>query len=251
MTGAGVSAESGLSTFRGAGGLWEGSPVQEVAHPEGFAHDPDRVWRFYNARRLNLLKCDPNPAHHALVQLAHCCPRLSLITQNVDGLHRRAGSRNVLELHGNIWLNTCTQCTSAEHVEARWRASSDPPEESRISPRCGICGALLRPGVVWFGEHLPSEALHEAEHAVRSCDVMLVVGTSSVVYPAAALARVALGGGAFVIEINVERTPLSDAADAVLSGKAGVVLPELAKCVASGSPRRGACSVETSAFPHD
>lgn len=234
MTGAGISAESGLSTFRGAGGLWEGSPVQEVAHPEGFARDPDRVWRFYNARRLNLLKCEPNPAHHALVRLEEVCPRWSLITQNVDGLHRRAGSRKVIELHGNIWLNICTQCASAEHVESRWRASVQPPEESGTSPHCGACGALLRPGVVWFGEQLPADALTGADRAVRSCDVMLVIGTSSVVYPAAALARVASECGAFVIEINLERTPLSNAANAVLIGKAGEVLPELVMRAESG-----------------
>lgn len=217
MTGAGVSAESGVPTFRGAGGLWEGHRVEEVATPEAFARDPDLVWRFYLARRRGLLAVKPNPAHHALVELERRCPRFDLITQNVDGLHHLAGSRKLIVLHGEIWIDRCTACSFEQRVSS---------VADRI-PRCAQCGALARPGVVWFGEMLPPDAVQRASQAARSADLFMVIGTSSVVEPAASLAHVAKGRGATVVEINLEPTPLTPHADATLLGKAGEILAEV------------------------
>ena len=149
MTGAGVSAESGVPTFRGTGGLWEGRRAEEIATPEAFARDPEAVWRFYLWRRRGLLDIKPNPAHYALAELERSCPQFDLITQNVDGLHHQAGSRNLITLHGDIWVDRCTECG----YEERASAVSDKP------PACRECGALARPGVVWFGEMLPEGAL--------------------------------------------------------------------------------------------
>ncbi|MCC7294037.1 MAG: NAD-dependent deacylase [Phycisphaerales bacterium] len=234
MTGAGVSAESGVPTFRDAGGLWEGHRIEDVGTPEGFTRDPLLVWRFYNARRRNLLDVAPNAAHHALANLERRCRDFALITQNVDGLHARAGTPNPIELHGNIWLNTCTGCTHYEWADATWRATGNPSAASfPDDPRCPKCAGRLRPGVVWFGEMLPDWAVRRAEQAVCRCDVMLVIGTSAVVYPAAGLAHLAAARGAFVVEINPQRTPLSKEADAVLSGKAGEIMPALLQRVAS------------------
>jgi NAD-dependent deacetylase len=218
LTGAGVSAESGLATFRGPGGLWEGRDPMELATPEAFRDDPMTVWRFYAWRRGQAARAKPNPAHLALAALERHGRDFLLITQNVDGLHERAGSRRVLRLHGTLWRLRCT-AEGREYDDTR----SDLGE---LPPRCS-CGAPLRPGVVWFGEPLPLDVLAQAESAARAAAVLLVAGTSAMVYPAADLPRIARAAGAYVVEINPEPTPLSAEVDERLSGPAGEVLPAL------------------------
>lgn len=220
LTGAGVSAESGVPTFRAAGGLWEGHRVEDVATPEAFRRNPSLVWRFYNARRTAVRKVAPNPGHHALARLEHHfgADRFTLITQNVDGLHARAGSRNVLELHGALARVRCTACGLEEE-----RPDEDLPE----LPECCECGSLLRPDIVWFNEPLPEDVWLRAGRAAGLSECFLVVGTSAVVYPAASLIDLAQSLGAKVIEINVEETAASDRADVSLFGPSGEVLPTL------------------------
>ena len=219
LTGAGVSAESGLATFRGSGALWDGYRVEEVATPMAFQRDPRLVWRFYNARRAAAAEARPNPGHYALAALEEYFgpDHFTLATQNVDGLHQAAGSRHVLELHGCLARVRCSAC---EQVENRGTA---PLEEL---PRCR-CGALLRPDIVWFYEPLPDAVWQEAEAAARRCHCFLVVGTSAVVYPAAGLIEVARDSGARIIEVNLERTSSSRNADVGLYGPAGRLLPQL------------------------
>ena len=211
LTGAGVSAESGVPTFRGPGGLWRDYRPEQLATPEAFARDPKLVWQWYDWRRQVLAKLEPNAAHRALAARP-----LTLVTQNVDGLHERAGSRGVIKLHGDIWTVRCLDCGESR------RDDTVPLVE--LPPRCA-CGGMLRPGVVWFGESLPQPEWHAAEAAVQGCDVLLVVGTSAVVYPAAGL--ISLARRARVIEVNLEETPVSKLVDASLRGKAGEILPEL------------------------
>jgi NAD-dependent deacetylase len=220
MTGAGVSAESGLPTFRGGGGLWEGHRVEDVATPGAFRRDPTLVWRFYHARRAKLWSVQPNPGHLALVALEERLGpgRFTLITQNVDGLHRAAGSKRVLELHGNLSRVRCSGC---DRVEDR------PHEALDELPRCTHCRQLLRPDVVWFGEALPRDIWAEAELAAAQCDCFLVVGTSAIVYPAAGLVHQAKAQGAGVIEVNLTETEASDTADVSLFGPSGEILPRL------------------------
>jgi NAD-dependent deacetylase len=220
LTGAGVSAESGVPTFRDADGLWEGHPVEDVATPAAFRRDPRLVWQFYNVRRANLARVAPNPGHTVLARLeGRFGPgHFTLVTQNVDGLHRRAGSRHVVELHGNL---SRTRCTGCGRVEDR---GLGPLGEL---PHCPHCGALLRPDVVWFTEALPEDAWEAAEHAAGVCDCLLVVGTSAVVYPAAGLITTARLGGGAVVECNLQRTAASHLADVSLFGPSGVVLPRL------------------------
>lgn len=219
LTGAGVSAESGLATFRGAGGLWEGHRVEDVATPRAFARDPALVWRFYNLRRANLAAVRPNRGHEALAELEkRYGERFTLITQNVDGLHTAAGSRRVLEVHGTLRRVRCTGCTLCED-----RGVEPLPE----LPRCRQCAALLRPDVVWFEEMLPEAVWQQAEEAAMRCDCFLIVGTSAVVYPAAGLASLARANGADLIEINLTPTPASGEADVVLLGPSGEILPAL------------------------
>jgi len=218
LTGAGVSAESGLATFRGPGGLWEGHDPRDLATPEAFARDPLLVWRFYAWRRARAAAAAPNPAHHALAALAAARPDTRVVTQNVDGLHERAGSPAV-RLHGSLWRLRCV---------GEGRETDDLRLDlSPLPPRCP-CGAMLRPAVVWFGEALPSEVLAEAQGAVRRAAVLLVAGTSALVWPAAGLPALARAAGAFVVEINPQPTPLSDEADEVLRLPAGHALPVLA-----------------------
>jgi len=217
MTGAGVSAESGVPTFRGAGGLWEGRPAAQVATPEAFAADPDQVWRFYEHRRRNMSAVRPNPAHEVLARWQDRFPEFTLITQNVDGLHALAGSRRVLELHGTLWRLRCSGC-GRERDERRVPL----PE---LPPRCSECGGLERPAVVWFGEMLPQDVVAEAWNATQSCDVFLVVGTSAVVYPAAGLVEVAAAHGARILEFNPEASALAHLAHVAVRGPAGVTLP--------------------------
>lgn len=227
LTGAGVSAESGVPTFRGHGGLWEGRRPQEVATPEAFQADPQDVWRFYQWRRRKLADCRPNPGHYALARLEEMIPDFTLVTQNVDSLHHQAGSRRVIELHGNTWINRCT---------GQRRAPDQPPcPEIRATaedgfediPYCPTCGSMMRPGVVWFGEMLPSEAFSEAVAAARNCQVILVAGTSAVVQPAASIATWAAETGAAIVEVNPEATPLSAGADHCLTGPSGEILPAI------------------------
>ncbi len=225
LTGAGVSAESGLATFRGPGGMWEGRDPMGLATPEAFAEDPDLVWRFYAWRRQQAAAARPNAAHRALAALERAREDSMLVTQNVDGLHERAGSRRLVRLHGSLWR---LRCTREDREFDDLRADLGP-----LPPRCD-CGGLLRPGVVWFGESLPPEALARAEQAVREARLLIVAGTSSLVYPAAALPGVARERGAYVVEVNPEKTPLTASADEHLAGPAGEVLPALLE--AAGLP---------------
>ena len=218
LTGAGVSAESGIATFRGAGGLWEGHRIEDVATPEAFAADPERVWRFYEARRRGARAAEPNPGHAALAAMEARFPEFLVATQNVDGLHRRAGSRELVELHGSIERRFCVRCRASE-------ADLEPLE--RLPPACPDCGGMQRPDIVWFGEALPVDAWRRAEAAARSADVYLVVGTSAEVYPAAGLALVAADSGAEVFEINPAATALSPVFSGAIRGASGAVLPRL------------------------
>lgn len=218
LTGSGISAESGVPTFREAQtGLWERYDPQELATPEAFFRDPDLVWSWYAWRRELVREAEPNPAHAALAELERRVPRFTLVTQNVDGLHRRAGSENVVELHGNILRTLC----SSEMLTV------EPGERAEGTPVCPNCGAPLRPGVVWFGEALPEDEILAASRAARESDLFLSIGTSGLVYPAAALPYDARNAGATVVEINPDHTPLTDVADFRLRGKAGEVLPDL------------------------
>jgi NAD-dependent deacetylase len=217
LTGAGVSAESGVATFRGAGGLWEGHAVEEVATPEAFRRDPTLVWRFYNMRRTSMGSVRPNAGHRALAALEERWgDSFALITQNIDGLHRLAGSRRVLELHGNLARVRCSRCKF--HEDRGWQ---ELPE----LPACPDCGHLLRPDVVWFHEMLPEDVWREAADVTAHCQCFLVVGTSAVVYPAAGLIDMARAVGATVIEVNLEPTGANVSLG--LYGPSGEMLPQL------------------------
>jgi NAD-dependent deacetylase len=223
LTGAGVSQESGLRTFRDAQtGLWSQYKPTELASPEAFERDPKLVWDWYAWRREAIKGVRPNPGHYALVDMAHRFPDFSLITQNVDGLHRMAGSPKLIELHGNIQRVKCSSC--GQRAEVWDEADGD-------MPRCKSCGRLLRPEVVWFGEPLPREALEAAVEAARSCQVFFSIGTSGLVQPAASLAYAAHNRGAVVVEINAEPTPLTRKVDFALHGKSGEILPTLVRAV--------------------
>ncbi len=219
VTGAGISAESGVPTFRDAQtGYWAKFRAEDLATPEAFARAPKTVWEWYASRRKRVAQVKPNPGHEALVNVSANVPRLTLVTQNVDGLHQRAGSQEVIELHGNIQR---TRCSLDDGVIESWPTTKDVP------PRCPHCSAHLRPDVVWFGEDLPREAIDRAWQAAETCDFCLSVGTSALVYPAASLGLIAQRRGVAVLEVNLEATPLSDVADWSLRGKAGEILPEL------------------------
>jgi NAD-dependent deacetylase len=226
LTGAGVSAESGLATFRGPGGMWEGHDPMKLATPEAFEEDAGRVWRFYEWRREQLRQARPNAAHVALARMERVLARMTLVTQNVDGLHRAAGSRNVIELHGTILRTRCTGCGANE-------PGPDAPFET-LPPRCG-CGSLLRPDVVWFGETLAEGVFEAAAEVAEASAVFLVVGTSSVVAPASTLSVIAARGGAKVFEINPEETPLAPLADGTFRASASAVLPVLAGALERGA----------------
>ena len=221
LTGAGVSAESGIPTFRASDGLWEGHRVEDVASPDGWGRNPQLVWEFYNARRAGAREAKPNAGHRALVALEERYgDGLTLVTQNVDGLHLAAGSKRVLEIHGSLRQTRCTQCGE---VADRGLEPLGP------MPECPQCHGVLRPHIVWFGEGLPQDIWMEAMQAADACDALLVVGTSAVVHPAASLVPIAARKGATVIEVNLTRTEASRHADIGLYGPSGVVLPKLAQ----------------------
>jgi NAD-dependent deacetylase len=223
FTGAGVSAESGIPTFRDAlTGFWARFDPSELATPQAFARDPARVAQWYDQRRCMAAQCRPNPGHLALAELERTIAgrggRFMLVTQNVDRLHQSAGSRNIIELHGSLWVWRCTAC--GKENEER----GGPFEE--YPPRCP-CGGARRPGVVWFNEMLPRQALADAEAAASSCDLFLSLGTSSTVYPAAGLIERAIRCSAYLLEVNPQPTPFSDRADCSIRGRTGEVLPAL------------------------
>jgi len=216
LTGAGISAESGLATFRDAQtGLWSKFRPEELATAEAFRRNPKLVWDWYRWRREQALKAKPNPGHLALIEIEKRAPEFLLVTQNVDGLHARAGSKRIVELHGNLHRFRCFENNCA----------SDNFDVE--NGRCRSCGGNLRPDIVWFGEMLPADGLESAVAAAEKCDVFLSIGTSSVVYPAADLWRRAKEGDAIVIEINKDPTPLTPLADHSFLGKAGEILPAL------------------------
>jgi len=218
LTGAGISADSGVPTFRGADGLWRNFRAEDLATPEAFARDPRLVWEWYNWRRELIATKKPNPAHYAVADLERRLERCWLITQNVDGLHRTAGSQKLSEIHGNIWKVRCTRCS---------RVDENREVPIAILPSCAACGGLLRPHIVWFGESLASEDLDRSYEALGRCEVLLIIGTSGIVYPAASFAPVAKAAGAFVVEINLDPTPHPELVDVSLQGRAKDVVPEL------------------------
>jgi NAD-dependent deacetylase len=219
LTGAGVSKESGIPTFREAQtGLWAQYDPTELASPQAFQQDPKLVWEWYQWRRSLVADADPNPGHFAIERMETLIPAFSLITQNVDGLHQRAGSSQVIELHGSIQRSKCFR---ENVIVERWA------QDGHIPPLCPHCGGPLRPDVVWFGENLPSDAIEAAFHAAETADVFFSVGTSGVVEPAASLPRIARSHGALLVEINPTETPLTALADFVLSGASGKILPAL------------------------
>lgn len=222
LTGAGISAASGVPTFRGKEGLWRSYSPQELATPEAFHHDPRLVWEWYDWRRGLIAKCQPNAAHLVLALWSKRYPGFTLITQNVDGLHEKAGTQNIIRFHGSIWEVFCRdRCKSSP---PRWINDTVPLPS--IPPACPYCGGLIRPGVVWFGEGIEREVLEKSAAAVR-CDVFMAVGTSAIVYPAASLVSEARSGGAFTVEINMEATPASDTVDLSLQGPAEVILQKV------------------------
>lgn len=225
LTGAGVSAESGVATFRDAQtGLWSKFDPEQLASQAGFAADPGLVWRWYMARLATVESAVCNPGHLALTRLEQMVPQFTLVTQNVDNLHERAGSQNVLHLHGEISRCRCNVCRRPYALRAMDRTADEPP-------RCPQCGGLVRPDVVWFGEGLPAHVMDAAWRAAEDCEVCLVVGTSGVVYPAAQLPVVAKQMGAVVIEVNPETTFITAMATVAIAGPSGQVLPRLVQAV--------------------
>ena len=222
LTGAGVSAASGVPTFRGADGLWRNFRPEALATAEAFGRDPKLVWEWYAWRRFRIAACEPNAAHRVIASWSRRFPNFHLITQNVDGLHERAGTAKTISLHGSIWEVSC------------WRGCVDSPKRWRdetvsfneIPPRCPHCKGPIRPGVVWFGETLDPATVRKASEAAV-CDVFITVGTSAIVYPAAGFIGAAKKKGAFTVEINPEATPASNTVDLVLRGPAEMVLPKL------------------------
>jgi NAD-dependent deacetylase len=220
LTGAGISAESGVPTFRGGGDTevwtWRGRHISELSSAELMATDPGLVWEWFDYRRGMLKSVEPNAGHYALAEWEKRFEAFTLITQNIDDLHRAAGSQNMLELHGNVWRARCLRCASV------FEARESPLDQS--PPRCMVCGSAARPDVVLFGEYLPELVFERAEEAARQCDLFFVIGTSAVVYPAASLPIAAKQSGARIIEVNPELTDISIMADFTIVGKAGEVL---------------------------
>ena len=230
LTGAGVSAASGIPTFRGAGGLWRNFRPETLATPQAFNRDPTLVWEWYDWRRSLIRAAEPNAAHHVLARWAREWPEFTLITQNVDGLHERAGADDLIRLHGSIWHVRCTAECAGGATE--WLADDVPL--GTLPPRCPHCNALARPAVVWFGEPLDPLIVERAT-AATVCDVFLTIGTSAVVYPAAGLVHQARGLAAKTIEINLDETEASGTVDVTIRGKAEEVLDEIARRLSSVS----------------
>lgn len=225
LTGAGISAESGIPTFRDEGGLWDRFRPEELANVGAFLQNPELVQKWYEHRRKVARETRPNAGHAALAELEALIEDFTLVTQNVDDLHRRAGSRNILELHGNITRSYCIDCERPVGEEVMGTIAGG------VRALCQECGGLIRPDVVWFGELLPEGAMERAYAAADRSDVLLSVGTSAVVYPAAGIPLRAKHSGGFVVEINVERSAIADEVDEVLIGRAGEILPELVATV--------------------
>ncbi|MBM4169391.1 MAG: NAD-dependent deacylase [Ignavibacteria bacterium] len=219
LTGAGISAESGVPTFRGKEGLWSKFKPEELANFRAFINNPDLVWEWYTYRKNVMKDVKPNPAHLALAEMERIVEDFTLVTQNVDNLHQRGGSRNVYELHGNIERSYCIDCRRPEQNVML--------DEQGKAPRCKSCGGLIRPDVVWFGELLPYETFQMGAAAAARCDLFLLIGTSGIVYPAASLPLVARDHGAYVLEVNQEYTDLSSRVSETIVGKAGVIVPEM------------------------
>ncbi|SYZ72412.1 NAD-dependent protein deacylase [Candidatus Zixiibacteriota bacterium] len=220
LTGAGISAESGVPTFRGMDGLWAKFRPEELATVEAFLSNPKLVWEWYLHRRDLMSKVTPNPGHFALAEMEGLFQDFTLITQNIDGLHRQAGSKNLLEVHGNISRNKCFECGEPFTGEINL--------DSGNIPKCQ-CGGRIRPDVVWFGEMLPERPLEESFEASGRAEIFLSVGTSGIVYPAAAMPLTARRNGAYLVEINIEPTPLTEYADWFAQGKSGEILPEIVR----------------------
>jgi NAD-dependent deacetylase len=217
LTGSGISAESGIPTFRGEGGLWKEYKAVDLATPKAFNQDPTLVWEFYDWRRQIISSSEPNPAHQVLNKVEQATPDFHIITQNVDGLHSQAGNTSIVELHGSIWTLICMSCGR------KWKDRQAPLPV--LPPHCPSCNGLARPGVVWFGEMLDHAVLELAEKIVRDAGTVLVIGTSAVVQPANLLPIIAQEAGAYVIEFNLEPTPLSPYVDECHYGPAGITLP--------------------------
>lgn len=227
LTGAGISAESGIPTFRGKEGLWKKYRAQDLATVSAFRENPKLVWEWYDWRRNIISSKNPNPGHQVLAQWEKYFPSFVIITQNVDGLHQRAGSKNVLEIHGNIWKLRCMdEGIIVENYESPLK---------KIPPHCPDCGALLRPHVVWFGESLPFDTLNKAFTETRQCEVMFSIGTSAVVQPAASLPLKALEAGAKIVEVNPDPTPITSYTELSLRGKAGKLLPQISEALFKAS----------------
>ena len=219
FTGAGISAESGIDTSRGKGGLWNKMKPQELASFDGFMRNPNLVWERYQYRRKILKGTGPNPGHLAIAEFEKYIDNVIVVTQNVDNLHFRAGSTNILELHGNIQRNYCIDCKTYYGM--------DDFLDVDEAPKCPKCGGMIRPDVVWFGENLPQNIFAEAEKIAKQSDVCFVVGTSAVVYPAAHIPMSAKESGSYMVEINIEPTEITNSVDCSLTGKSGEILPEL------------------------
>jgi NAD-dependent deacetylase len=219
LTGAGISAESGIETFRGSNGLWSKLKPEELASFDAFMRNPELVWEWYNYRKKIILDVKPNPAHSALARLEELANDFTLVTQNIDNLHRRAGSKNILELHGNIERSYCIGC-------GKYFSQVEITSEKKV-PRCPSCNGIIRPDVVWFGEMLPEGVFETAVEAANRCELFFCIGTSAVVYPAASLPLTARNNGSYVVEINMEKTEISHNVQETLLGKAGEILPDL------------------------
>jgi len=226
FTGAGISAESGVPTFRGTDGIWKKFKPEELANVNAFMKNPELVWEWYAHRKKILADIEPNPGHYTLAKMEHMFSHFAVITQNIDNLHRRAGSKTVYELHGNIERNYCMKCGASYSNEAVLNQKG--------VPHCVECDGIIRPDVVWFGEMLPDEEWEKSVRAAASADVFFSIGTSGVVYPAASIPLMAKQQGAFVVEINPEPTPLTDRADEFLVGPSGVILPALYQRLLTG-----------------
>jgi len=217
FTGAGISAESGIPTFRGKDGIWNKLKPEELANFNAFLKNPQMVWEWYNHRKKIIHNSQPNLGHLAIAQMQNLFDEVTVVTQNIDNLHRRAGSKNIFELHGNIERNFCINCKTFYNDELDFSGGV---------PKCK-CGGLIRPDVVWFGEYLPQEQFEGAETAAQNCDIFFVVGTSAVVYPAAGLVYTAKRAGAFIVEVNIEPTEISSIVNVSFFGESGTILPQI------------------------